>query len=173
MSRHTCGAIPANLRAMITRRTLLATAIVTIVHANAAYASDIMVMDARAAASLTPATKTAAVYMTIMNHGVATDALLKIATPAAGVAMVHESKIEDGVVRMREIVRLELQPHETATLAPGGNHIMLVDITTPLKEGDQISIVLTFEKAGDMTIAVPVVGRDKLPAAAGHEHTQQ
>ncbi len=158
---------------MITRRTLLATAFATIVHASAGHASDIMVMDARAAASLTPAAKTAAVYMTIMNHGAATDALLKIATPAAGVATAHESKIDDGVVKMREIVRLELRPHETATLAPGGNHIMLMGLTAPLKEGDQISLVLTFEKAGDLTIAVPVVGRDKLPAAAEHEHSEQ
>lgn len=117
--------------------------------------------------------KTAAVYVTLMNHGAEADALLKISTPAADMAMAHETTMTDGVMKMREIERLELKPHETTTFAPGGNHIMLVGLKAPLKAGEQITMVLTFEKAGDVTIDVPVVNRDKLPGAATHEHTEQ
>lgn len=132
-----------------------------------------MVMEPRAAASVTSAAKTGAVYLTLMNHGAESDTLTKVSTPSADMAMAHETTMTDGVMKMRELERLELKPHETAVLAPGGNHIMLVGLKAPLKEGEQISIVLTFEKAGDVTIDVPVVSRAKIPAAAPHEHTKQ
>lgn len=132
-----------------------------------------MVMEPRAAASINPIARTGAVYMVLMNHGTSPDALLKISTPAAAAASAHATTMTDGVMKMREIERLELQPQETATLAPGGNHIMLVGLKVPLKEGDTISLVLKFEKAGDITIDVPVVSRDNLPAAASHEHMEQ
>lgn len=173
MPRHIFGNKSAKPRAMVTRRTLLAATLLAVLHAQAALASDIMVMEPRAAASITPMAKTAAVYVTLMNHGAEADALLKISTPAADMAMAHETTMTDGVMKMREIERLELKPHETATFAPGGNHIMLVGLKAPLKEGEQITMVLTFEKAGDVTINVPVVNRNKLPAAATHEHIAQ
>jgi copper(I)-binding protein len=173
MPRHIFSHKSAKPLAMITRRILLTATLLAIVHAPVAMASDIMVMEPRAAASITPMAKTAAVYVTLMNHGAEADALLKISTPAADMAMAHETTMTDGVMKMREIERLEIKPHETAVLAPGGNHIMLVGLKTPLKEGEQISLVLTFEKAGDVTIDVPVVSRDKLPAATSHEHMEQ
>lgn len=173
MPRHTFGENSAKIQPMINRRTLLAATFLSIVHAPAVLASDIMVMEPRAAASISAMAKTAAVYVTLMNHGSEADALLKISTAAADMAMAHETTMTDGVMKMRELERLEIKPHETAVLAPGGNHIMLVGLKAPLKEGEMISMVLTFEKAGDVTVEVPVVGRDKLPAAASHEHMEQ
>ncbi len=153
--------------------TLFATPFLLLSLAAPVQASDIMVMDPRAAASVTPMAKTGAVYMMLMNHGTAADALLRVSTPAADTATAHETTTTDGVMKMREVDRLEIAPHETAALAPGGNHIMLVGLKAPLKEGDVISLVLTFEKAGELKVEVPVVGRDKLPAAASHEHMEQ
>ena len=148
----------------------LATIMLTAV---AALASDIMVMDPRAAASLTPNARTGAVYLMLMNHGATTDALLKVTSPAADMAMAHQTLEEDGVMKMREITRLELPPQATFAMAPGGSHIMLVGLKAPLKEGNSLSLVLTFERAGEITVDVPIVNRNKLPAAASHEHMEQ
>ena len=43
-------------------------------------------------------------------------------------------------------------------MKPGGYHIMLMGLDAPLKEGDEIELTLTFEKAGDVKVKVPVGG---------------
>jgi len=43
-----------------------------------------------------------------------------------------------------------------ATLAPGGLHIMLIDLTRELTPGDEVTLTLTFEKAGDITVTAVV-----------------
>ena len=51
-------------------------------------------------------------------------------------------------------------------MKPGGYHIMLMGLVKPLKKGDEIEITLTFEKAGAVTVKVPVGG----VAQGGHDH---
>jgi copper(I)-binding protein len=153
-------------------RSLLLAPAALLAFAAAALANDIMVMDAKAPASLTPVTKTAAIYMMLMNHGMEADVLKSVSTPAADHASAHQTIEDNGVMKMREIENLELKPHDTVTFAPGGNHIMLTGLKAPLKAGDTLPLVLTFEKAGEVTIDVQVV--DKVEgSAAEHEHTDQ
>lgn len=54
----------------------------------------------------------------------------------------------------------------TLEMKPGGYHIMLMGLAQPLKKGEEIEITLTFEKAGDLKVKVPV-GE---VAAGGHDH---
>ena len=134
--------------------------------AQAAFASDIMVMNATARASLTPVAKTGAVYLSIMNHGSADDKLLSIATPAATSAQVHETTMDGDVMKMREIEGgLVVAAGATVDLKPGGNHVMLMGLKAPLKKGETIALDLTFEKAGVVKVDAPVG-----EVAAGHEH---
>ncbi len=154
---------------MTTRRSLLLVPAALLALAATAFASDIMVMDANSPASLTPMAKTAAVYMVLMNHGMETDVLTSVATPAASHASAHQTIDDNGVMKMREIERLELKPHDTMTFAPGGHHIMLTGLTAPLKAGDRFPLRMTFEKAGEITVDVQVV--DKVQGAtAEHDH---
>jgi copper(I)-binding protein len=94
-------------------------------------------------------------------------------TPAASAAEIHTSNNDNGVIRMRQITDgVVIGPDESIQLAPGGMHLMLVDLATLLKEGDSIEVTLHFEGADDLTFSVPVVGMDDLPADAdvAHEH---
>lgn len=156
---------------MTTRRSLLLAPAALLALAATAFASDIMVMDARAPASLTPMAKTAAIYMVLMNHGMATDVLTSVATPAASHASAHQTIDDNGVMKMREIERIELVQHGTVTFAPGGYHIMLVGLAAPLKAGQTFPLVMTFEKAGDVTVDVQVVD-NVAGAAAEHDHSE-
>ncbi len=84
-----------------------------------AVASDIMVMNAMARASLTPVAKSGAVYFSIMNHGADDDVLVSISTPIATSAEVHETKMDGDVMQMRALekplVDHRWQHHQTRT----------------------------------------------------------
>lgn len=57
---------------------------------------------------------------------------------------------------MQEIDELELPAGETVALAPGGYHIMLMELAEPLEVGDTITLELLFEKAGTQPVQVTV-----------------
>lgn len=122
-----------------------------------ALAQDIQLHDAYARASGMNA-KSGAIFLAIDNTGTTPDRLVAAKTDVAMKAELH-THIQDanGVMMMREIEGgIALPANGTATLARGGDHVMLMGITTPLKQGDHITLTLTFEKAGDLVIDVPV-----------------
>ena len=119
-------------------------------------ASDLVVNGAFARASPTPVATTGAVYLTITTAE--TDRLIAIFTPAAAMAHLHESKDENGVMKMKMLEALDIAPGQPAILKPGGMHIMLMGLKAPLKKGETIPLELTFEKAGTVQVLVPVGG---------------
>src|SRR5690606_33672806 len=68
-------------------------------------------------------------------------------TPAAANTEIHEMAMVDDVMKMREIDNLDLPAGQTVELAPGGYHLMLIQLHEQLKEGDEIPLTLTFEAA--------------------------
>jgi len=111
--------------------------------------------------------KVGGAYMTIRNRGTAPDRLLKVASPAAEKAEIHETRIEDGMAMMRATGALELKPGATIELKPGGLHVMLMGLERPLEEGESLKLVLTFEKAGTIEVEATV---EKAGAPGGHNH---
>lgn len=122
----------------------------------AAHAGDVMVSGAFARASATPAAKAGAVYFTIRNEGSAPDRLTAVTTDAAETAMLHENVEEIGVVSMRHLMELPIAAKETVTLSPTKLHVMLMGLKAPLKKGERFALTLTFEKAGEVKVDVPV-----------------
>lgn len=122
---------------------------------SGASASSVMVMKAFARASATPTAQSGAAYVSLMSHGEA-DRLLSAATPAAKSAEIHKSEVVDGVMKMTSVEALELPANGTLEMKPGGYHIMLTGLNKPLVKGEEIEIVLTFEKAGEVRVKVPV-----------------
>ena len=102
-------------------------------------------------------------YLTLTAS--ADDRLVSVASPAAATAEIHEMSTEGGVMRMGELKDgLPLPAGEAVALAPGGNHIMLIGVTAPLKAGDVVSLTLTFEHAQAYGVRA-TVGQ---PAPAAH-----
>ena len=83
--------------------------------------------------------------------------------PAAMMAELHETRKENGVMRMRSVQALPLEPGKPVKMQPGGYHIMLMDLKQPLEQGESFPITLTFEHAAPVTVQVPVMA----PGAAG------
>ncbi|KZD12396.1 copper chaperone PCu(A)C [Oceanibaculum pacificum] len=100
----------------------------------------------------------AAAYMTIRNGGSATDQLVGVESPVSGMAEIHKVKTKDGVVSMSPAGPLPIGPGETVALAPGGLHVMLMKLRQPLEKGARFPLTLTFERAGKVTVDVPIHG---------------
>lgn len=66
-----------------------------------------------------------------------------------------------GEMTMQEVDTIEIPAGETVSLKPGGLHIMLPGLAAPLEAGSTFELTLSFEKAGEVTVEVPV--RDNAP----------
>lgn len=58
---------------------------------------------------------------------------------------LHETRIVDGVSRMRAVPRLPVPAGGSVELRPGGLHLMLMRPHAPLKAGDSVDVVLELE----------------------------
>ncbi|MDP5309245.1 copper chaperone PCu(A)C [Paracoccus spongiarum] len=96
-------------------------------------------------------------YVEITNAGSADDALVGIATPAAGMPMLHETVVTDGIASMPHSMSVPVPAGQTVALAPGGYHGMLMGLVTALKEGGSFPVTLTFQRAGEVTVTVDVL----------------
>lgn len=98
-------------------------------------------------------------YLTIENKGAAADRLIGGSTEIAGKAELHEMAVNNGVMKMRPLDKgLTIEPGKTVKLAPGGYHLMLLDLKRPLKQGEQVPVTLEFEKAGKVKLSLDVQG---------------
>ncbi|MBR1269644.1 copper chaperone PCu(A)C [Bradyrhizobium sp. AUGA SZCCT0222] len=116
--------------------------------------------------------KIAGGYLTIENKGSTPDRLIKGAADISGKIEVHEMAVNNGVMTMRELDKgLAIEPGKTVKLAPGGYHLMLMDLKGPLKQGDKVPVTLEFEKAGKVTLSLDVQGvgaQAPAPDRSGH-----
>jgi periplasmic copper chaperone A len=103
--------------------------------------------------------KIGAGYLTIENKGSVPDRLVAISSDVAGKIDVHEMATTNGVMTMRPLEKgLTIEPGKTVTLAPGGYHLMMMDLKKPLKQGDKVPLTLEFEKAGKVAVTLDVQG---------------
>ena len=94
--------------------------------------------------------KATGVFMQLKSAGDA--ALVGATSPVAKIVEIHEMKMEGGVMKMSAVDRLPLPAGKPVDLKPGGYHVMLMDLTQPLKEGESVPVTLTIEdKAGRKT----------------------
>ena len=104
--------------------------------------------------------------------------LVGVASPVAGVAEVHEMKMDGDVMRMRALPNgLALPAGKTVALTPGGYHVMLMDLKATLPKDSTIPLTLTFKNAkgeqSQVELKVPVATTAPGAAAgapAAHKH---
>lgn len=104
--------------------------------------------------------KVAAGYMTIGNPGAAPDRLIGAASPRAGTTEIHEMSMENGQMQMRPVTGVDVPAGGTATLEPGGLHLMFFDLDAAFVEGETVPVTLTFENAGAVDSMLTVRKRE-------------
>jgi hypothetical protein len=134
---------------------------------TSAFAQTVTIKDAWVRASVQGQSATGA-FMSIT----ATEAtrLVGIASPVAGVAEVHEMKMEGGVMKMRALDGgLEIPAGKTVELKPGGYHLMLMDLKATLPKASTVPLTLVFKDAKGVESRLEL----KLPvaiSASAHNH---
>ncbi len=113
--------------------------------AGSVYAADVQVSNAWARPTM-PAQPVGAAYVTLTSA--ANAELVKVGSPVARKVELHTMTMKDGMMEMREIASLPLPAGKAVTLQPGGNHIMLIDLSKPLRVGDHVPLHLTVKQAG-------------------------
>jgi copper(I)-binding protein len=105
--------------------------------------------------------KIAGGYLKITNNGKTADRFVGAKSEPTDHVEIHEMSMNDGVMKMRPLPDgLEIKPGETVELKSGGYHLMFMDLTQPLKQGDAFKATLQFEKAGplDVNFSVRALG---------------
>jgi periplasmic copper chaperone A len=98
-------------------------------------------------------------YFTIENKGTTPDRLVAVSADISSKVELHEMAMNNGVMTMRPVGDgLTIDPGKTVKLAPGGYHLMMFDLKSPLKQGDTLPITLTFEEAGKVNVSLAVEG---------------
>ena len=103
--------------------------------------------------------------------------LVGVASPVAGVAEVHEMKMDGDVMRMRALPQgLPLPAGQPVALTPGGYHVMLMDLKATLPKDSTIPLTLTFKDAKgvesrvELKLPVATTAPGGAAAPAGHKH---
>ncbi len=134
---------------------VLIVAALTVMLPLAAHA-EVVVSDPWARASIL-ASRPGAAYVTAESDE--DDRLIGASTPIADRVMIHAVETDaNGVGRMVHRETLDLLAGEAVNFAPGGMHLMLMDLSEKLVEGSTFPLTLHFEAAGEVTVDVPVLG---------------
>lgn len=137
-------------------KTILAAATVCVL-AIPAFADGIMIKDAYSR-SAGPSAKTGAAFFGIMNHSGHDDRLINASSDIAKRVELH-THIEsaDGVMQMRQVKDgFAIEDGGMHMLQRGGDHVMFMGLLRPLTQGETVTVTLTFEHAGDITVEIPV-----------------
>ena len=150
-------------------KSLIRTLLLASVMVTSAWAQNVSVQSAWARATVQGQKATGA-FMTLTSKTDTT--LVGITTSVAGVAEVHEMKMDNNVMQMRALPDgLPLPAGKAVALQPGGFHVMLMELKLPLQKDTTIPLTLRFKDAkgvqSSMDIKVPV---SQMAPAVGKAH---
>jgi hypothetical protein len=120
-------------------------------------APEISVTDAYVSQSTSD--RSSAMYMTIQNKG-GSDHLVGVIAGGAGTVTIHDAA-------MAPQARLAVRGHSDTALAPGGTHVMLEDLSQPLRPGSQLGVRVLFARSAPVDVTAQVLSYDQVNAKAG------
>ncbi|MFC6672562.1 copper chaperone PCu(A)C [Marinobacterium aestuariivivens] len=103
-----------------------------------------------------PGQMNSAAFMTLHNDGSEAVGLVAAGSAIAENVELHSHSMQDGVMRMRRIDRIDVPAHGRHSLEPGADHVMLIGLRGALQEGDSVELRLEFSDGQRLEIAAPV-----------------
>lgn len=114
------------------------------------------------------------VYLDISVEGDNPAVLVGASSPASESVEIHEMRMDDGIMTMRPVERIEVPAGSSLSLRPGGGpHLMLINLVAPYKEGDRFPLTLQFAERGDIQVEVRVQRAEDVSAGAQAAHGEQ
>jgi len=119
---------------------------------------DVVIEDAWSRASI-GTSRPGVAYMTLRNAGTEPVVVTGLRTDLAMMPMIHATTTDvQGVTRMAHMDEVEIAAGKTVALAPGGLHVMLMDLQRPMVEGESYSLSVIFADGTEATVDVPILG---------------
>lgn len=127
---------------------------------DSASKQQVSISDAWARATV-PGQVVGAAYLSIAaKHAISLEA---VTSPVAETVEIHTMQMQQGVMRMRMLEKLDIPAGQKVALAPGQTHLMLIDLKSPLRAGEHITLKLSFSASNgshqQQTIVVPVLAK--------------
>jgi periplasmic copper chaperone A len=113
-------------------------------------------------------------FMVIRNAGPREVRVVKASNPASRITELHTHLNEGGVMKMRQVKDIPVPPGGEAVLKPGGLHVMMIELKSPLKAGDTVPLTLGLDDGSSKEISVPVRNPNSSSSSmgemSGHKH---
>lgn len=154
----------SSLKVLFTSALLLGSAVVS-AHDYHGGALDIAHPWAR---PLPPVATVGVTYFTVTNKSDTEDVLLSAESSVSETVEIHTHVKDGDMMKMRKLDELVIPAHGEVTLAPGGHHLMLMNLKRVPLEGERFPVTLYFKKAGNVAVEVAV----EQPKATHNEGTQ-
>lgn len=98
--------------------------------------------------------------------------LLSVASPVAKTVQIHQSSMKDDVMSMQQVESVALPAGKAVNFDPHGYHVMLIDLTGQVKEGDKVPLTLTIENAKGEKESIQVEAPARALNAPEHDHSK-
>lgn len=164
-------AIPRHLRSQdsVRARTLLIAALSSAIAAPAVQAAEALRLSGAWVRAMPPGQHMTAGYLSISNPGKQPITLQSLRSDA-GMASLHETRVEEGRSSMRAVESLTIAPGETVELAPGGMHVMFMGLESVPAQGETLRVCLQ-TNVGEQCLVMPVQRSADTPADhSQHQH---
>ena len=90
--------------------------------------------------------------MTLVNNSATAYALTSVSFSGASVVEIHETSMDEDMMRMRQVSQIDIPANGSAELKPGSYHIMLIGLEKDLKAGTTETLTLTFSDDSQKTV---------------------
>ena len=111
-------------------------------------------------------------FMMLVNTSDADRAAVSAQSSVAGTVELHTHIHDGGVMRMRQVDKIEVPAGGMTELKPGGFHVMLIDLKGPLELGQMVDIKFNFDDGSSAEIEAEVksvMGGMKMGGAMGRK----
>lgn len=99
-------------------------------------------------------------YATLSNTGDAPVSILTVQSDAFRMTSLHETVVQEGVSKMRELHRVDIAPGATVALAPGGKHLMLMQPRHDVAPGEKVEVRFLLADGQRVTTYFEVIAPD-------------
>jgi copper(I)-binding protein len=121
-----------------------------------AASADVLVVEGAWIRSAPPGSPVMAGYATLANPGSTEIVLDRIESQAFGAIEMHEMRELDGMMRMRPLPELRIEPDGKVALAPGATHLMLFRPARELAPGASVELVFVLDDGSQRAVAFEV-----------------
>ena len=97
-----------------------------------------------------------AAYFQLHNHGEQSYTLISVKSPLFQHIEIHRSMEQDGMASMAGVSQVMLPAHGKVSFEPGGLHVMMIRPSRPLKSGDKVPLIFTFDDGSTLDVEVDV-----------------